>query len=455
MIQMLRTVVASITVVIALSCCVRSLRAQNASAAITGIVRDTSGNPVPGATVQVKQDETGLVRTTETSSSGVYTMQGLPIGRYSISVHKQGFTAVQLAAIDLLVAQTRNIDLTLVVEGVLTAVNVTATVSEIDTSSAAISARMVQAQINNLPLNGRNWATLLPLIPGATDPGSSDQRTVRFAGHGRDDNNITYDGVDATGISNQPQKTGIRLAIPTSTISEFKVDSTLYTVDSADGTGGQVVMASVAGTNAHHGELFEYLRNDVFDARNPFATKNPPFRLNEFGANTSGPIAHDKTFFFVAFEGSRQRLDQALQGFTPSASYRQRVLAAFPQLSPVISAYPAGNLSQPANPDIDRFVGLSPQRINETSGMLRIDHRFTLSTSAFLRVNVDEEVSDVPLNNLQDRTVVDNRPINGVVSVNKVLSPTMLSETKLGFNQVFSRTANQTDTATRSGQRVH
>lgn len=269
---------------------------------------------------------------------------------------------------------------------------------------------------------------------------------MRFAGHGRDDNNITYDGVDATGISNQPQKTGIRLAIPGSSISEFKVDSTLYSVDSADGTGGQIVIASASGTNALHGRAFEYLRNDIFDARNPFALTNPPFRLNQFGANVSGPIARDRTFFFVGFEGSRQRLDQTLTGFTPSASYRARVLSAFPQLAPVLNAYPAGNVPQPGSPDIDRFSGLSPQRVDETSGMVRIDHRFTSNLNAFLRINVDEEVSDVPLNNLQDRTVVDNRPINGVLSFSHVLSPRMLNETKFGFNQVFSRTANLTGT---------
>jgi hypothetical protein len=159
---------------------------------------------------------------------------------------------------------------------------------------------------------------LLPLIPGATDAGTSDQRTVRFAGHGRDDNNISLDGVDATGISNQPQKTGIRLAIPTSSITEFKVDSTLYTADSADGTGGQIILASHGGTNAFRGELFEFLRNDVFDARNTFAPGKQPFRLNQFGANLGGPIIRDKTFFFAAFEAYRQRLGQALIGFTPA-----------------------------------------------------------------------------------------------------------------------------------------
>jgi hypothetical protein len=323
-------------------------------------------------------------------------------------------------------------------------VEVTSSISEIDQTSAAVGGRMVQKQIEGVPINGRNWSNLLPLIPGATDAGTSDQRTVRFAGHGRDDNNITFDGVDATGISNQPQKTGIRLAIPASTIDEFKVDSTLYTSDSADGTGGQVVLASIAGTNLFRGEVFEFLRNDGFDARNPFASGKQPFRLNQFGANAGGPAIRNKTFFFVAFEAYRQRLDQALNGFTPSASYRERAMQQSPELAPLINTYPTGTASQASNPDIDRFSGLSPQRADETSGMIRLDHHFSQAISAFFRVNVDEEVSDVPLNNLKDRQVVDNRPINGVLNVSQVLSPTVLNETKAGFNQVFSRTTNET-----------
>jgi hypothetical protein len=423
-----------------------SLMAQNPSASIMGAIRDPSGRAVPNARVEITQDATGLSRVTETSSSGTYMVQALPIGVWAISFEKEGFAPARVTSVDLLVGQTRQIDLTLSLAGQATELSVTAAVSEVDQNSAVVGARMIQKQIEGLPINGRNWASLMPFVPGATDSGTSDQRTVRFVGHGRDDNNTTYDGVDATGISNQPQKTGIRLAIPTSTISEFKVDSTLYTVDSADGTGGQVVIASAGGTNVLHAEAFEFVRNDVFDARNPFAAQNPPFRLNEFGANSGGPLFGKNTFFFVAFEGSRQRLDQTLQGFTPSASYRARALASSPQLAPVLDAYPLGNVPQASNPDIDRFAGLSPQRIDETSGMIRLDHHFTPRVTAFLRVNVDEEISDVPLNNLQDRTVVDNRPINGVLSFSHILSPSMLNEIKAGFNQVFSRTNNQSQT---------
>ncbi len=424
-----------------------SAYSQTVEAAITGTIKDAQGSGIAGATISVTQREIGLTREVQSGNSGVYRVAGLPIGNFDLAVTKPGFNHVQVSQVRLFVGQARNLDFTLAVAGSTARVDVAAKVSEVDPVSASIGARLERSQISSLPINGRNWASLLPLIPGATDPGTSDQRSVRFAGHGRDDNNITFDGVDATGISNQPQKTGIRLAIPTSTVAEFKVDSALFTADSADGTGGQVVLASPSGTNSFHGEAFEYLRNDVFDARNPFASGKQPFRLNQFGANFGGPLVRDKTFFFVAFEGYRQSLDQAIVGFTPSAAYRSRLLSQSPSLASLINAFPAGNVPQANAPDVDRFVGLSPQRVSESSGMVRIDHRFTDRLSAMLRVNVDEEVSDTPLNNLRDRTVVDNRPINGVFSVSNVISPALLNETKIGFNQIFSRTNNLTPLA--------
>lgn len=420
-----------------------NLRAQTVTASITGTIVDGAQNRLPGAAISATQAETGLVRQTESGSNGMYQLGSLPLGFYSVEVRKAGFASAKVERFRLYVGQSKVIDAALAPAGTSTRVDVTATGSEIDPVSASIGIRLENRQISDLPVNGRNWASLLPLIPGATDPGTSDQRSVRFAGHGRDDNNITFDGVDATGISNQPQKTGIRLAIPTSSVAEFKVDSTAFPADSADGTGGQVMIASSGGTNAFHGQVFEYLRNDIFDARNPFATGTQPFRLNQFGASVGGPLRRNRTFFFAAFEAYRQRLDQAVVGFTASPSYRAQALTQNPALAPLLNALPSGNVSQPGISTTDRISGLSPQKTDETSGMIRIDHRLTSKVNTFLRVNVDEEISDVPLNNLRDRTVVDNRPINGVFSATQVLSPTLLNETKIGFNQVFSRTNSQ------------
>jgi hypothetical protein len=418
---------------------------QNEQADITGTVQDVQGRPIPGAAVQLQQDETKLVRATRTGSAGVYFLAGLPIGTYSAVISSPGFGEARVPGVRLSVGQTRTLDITLPLAMKAEQVSVVARLSEVDQESAAIGDRIEQRQIGSLPLNGRNWASMLPLIAGAVDPGTSDQRSVRFAGHGRDDNNFTLDGVDAGGISNQPQKTALRLAIPTSAIAEFKVDSTLFTAETGAGSGAQIVLASPAGTNQYHADLFEFLRNDALDARNPLAAGKQPFRLNQFGADFGGPIVENQTFFFAAFEGLRQRLDQALQGFVPSASYRSSLQSRIPALAPLIAAFPTAGASAQANdPATDLFTGLSPQRANETSGMVRFDHRFTANTNVFLRVNADESVTDVPLGNLRDRTVTDTRPLNGVFTLARVLSPSALNETRLGFNQVFSRTSNLT-----------
>lgn len=425
-------------------CVATTLVAQYEQAALTGTIRDPQGRTIPAARLRVEQAETGLVRTTVSTSAGVYFLNALPLGTYTVTASHDGFREIRVEGIRLAVGQTRTVDATLPLGERTEDVTVTAQFSEIDRESAAVGNRIQRAQVVQLPLNGRNWASMLPLVAGAVDPGTSDQRSVRFAGHGRDDNNITLDGVDAGGISNQPQKTQIRLAIPTASIAEFKVDSTLFPAETGVGSGAQIALASSAGTNSTHGDLFEFLRNDAVDARNPFSAGKQPFRLNQFGGNAGGPIVRNGTFFFVAFEAVRQRLDQALQGFTPSASYRQSVLAQSPSLAQLINAFPLGTVSQASDPTTDRFIGTSAQSADETSGMVRFDHRFSSNTAAFLRVNVDESVTGTPLGNLRDRTIADARPINGVFTVTHAFSPSILNEAHLGFNQVAYRSSQIT-----------
>ena len=427
------------------SLCVLPVFAQYEHGAFTGAVRDPQSLPIPAAQVEFTHEATGLVRVTLANAEGLYFVPGLPLGSYRVSVASPGFSKVVLNDVRLSVGETRTLDLTLpLAPRENEAVPVVAKLSEIDLTSAAVATRIQNEQIGGLPLNGRNWAALLPLAAGAIDPGTSDQRSVRFAGHGRDDNNFTLDGVDAGGISNQPQKSQIRLAIPTSSIAEFKVDATLFPAATGVGSGAQVVLASLGGTNLFHGSVFEFLRNDVLDARNPFALQKQPFRLNQFGGDFSGPLVHNRTFFFASFEALRQRLDQALQGFTPSASYRAALLAQSPALASLLNSFPAGTLGQATDPTTDLFIGLSPQRADETAGTIRVDHRLSDSTAAFFRINVDESVTDNPLGNLRDRTVADARPINAVLAVNQTVSPSLLHEVRLGFNQVDYRSLQST-----------
>src|SRR5262249_43881715 len=149
--------------------------AQYEQAAVTGTVRDPQGHVIPAARIRVEQVETGLNRDTISTSAGVFFLNGLPIGTYTIVVSHTGFREVRADAIRLAVGQTRTLDVTLPVGELTESVSVTARMSEIDQESAAIGNRIQSAQVAQLPLNGRNWASMLPLVAGAVDPGTSDQ----------------------------------------------------------------------------------------------------------------------------------------------------------------------------------------------------------------------------------------------------------------------------------------
>ena len=197
--------------------------------------------------------------------------------------------------------------------------------------------------MEDIPLNGRDWSLLMTLAPGAVNLGAGGQRDLRFVGRGIDDSNYTYDGVDATGVQEQSQKVGVRLAISLESIAEFRVSSSVYTADQGGSAGAIVSIVSKTGTNAFHGSAFDFLRNNVFDARSPFDTNIPPFRLNQFGASVGGPIKKDRTFFFADYEGLRQRLDTTVIGFVPNAAFRASVTN--PVLTPFLAQWPAWDRS--------------------------------------------------------------------------------------------------------------
>ncbi len=302
-------------------------------------------------------------------------------------------------------------------------------------------------RLKNFPLNGQNWATLTALVPTAIDtaggPGAGNQRSIRYAGRGRDDNNYTYDGIDATYIINQSQLYYVRAAIPLDTIEEIRIDPMLATAQTGATGGGQVGAASPSGTNRFHGDAYDFLRNNAFDATDPIDSLNPnhqpPFHLNQFGGSLGGPIVRDKAFFFVAYEGYRQDLGQTLIGYVPSAAFRSQVLAKSPELAPVINAYPTGQIPT-SNPDVSQFVGEGNQVGQENSGMFRLDYRFSDATNLFWRANIDEADYFLPYSPssgqyLNEQEELTSYPVNSVIALTHVFSPTLLNDFKFGFNR--------------------
>ncbi|MCI0364598.1 MAG: hypothetical protein L0219_11975, partial [Phycisphaerales bacterium] len=273
----------------------------------------------------------------------------------------------------------------------------------------------------------------MALAPGAVNVGEGNQNAIRFFGRPRDDNNWTFDGVDATGIKDPRQEGNLRLVISTDSIAEFRVNSLPFTAESGVGGGAQINLVSRTGSNDFHGSAYEFLRNSALDARRPFdAAEPPPFRLNQFGGNFGGPIVKNRTFFFANYEGLLQRLSiTRADGLVPSASFRQ----ATPQaLRNVINSYPAGNAAGP-NANVDRLIATTPERRNEHSGMARIDQRINDRHSLFFRFAMTDGLISEIRNGLLETRDTFLRPTNVTAQWQQVWSARLVNEAKLGFNR--------------------
>ena len=428
-------------------CLVSWSPAQVDRAALEGTVTDPSERALPQAHVTAVQNLTGLRRETTSSSRGTYDIPELPVGVYTVTFDHAGFKALTFVNVVQVVGRTRTLNASLQVSGGQERVEVSASSEQMDKTSDALGARIEPAQAKELPLNGRNWATLTALAPGAVDTGGSSQRAVRFAGRGRDDDNFTYDGIDATNIVNQPQQAYVRLAIPLDTIQEFRADSMLATAESGATGGPQLAVTSPSGTNQLHGDAFEFLRNNAFDASEPVPlnTALQPFHLNQYGGSLGGPIVREKTFFFLAYEGYRQSWGFPLLGFVPSDGFRAQVAADSPVLVPILNAYPEGQRLT-SNPDVAQFASEGRQVVNENSAMIRLDHVFSEKTTAYVRFNIDRSVNTQPLassgNYLADRQQLTSTPVNGGIELLHIFSSSLVNEAKFGFNR---GTADTTD----------
>jgi hypothetical protein len=410
------------------------LAAQTDRATLTGTITDPRGGAIPGATVSVKATATQAEHTATTNAAGAYTVGFLPVGEYTGSITAEGFETLRIEPFVLEVGRTQTLNETMAVGHVKSEVTVQAATPGLDQSSAEIGSVIERGQIQDIPLNGRNWASLMSLTAGAIDSANGVESGVRFAGLSQEDNNYHFDGVDATGINHAFQQTALRLQISTEAIQEFRVNGTTYTADMGYTPGGQVEIVSRSGSNAFHGAAFEFLRNNIFDARPFNALSLPPFRLNNYGASFGGPVLKNKLFFFVNYEGLRQILGQPLTGLVPTDAYRTQVTQKTPALSPLVNAFPKGTL--PSNdPNARFYYSFGRQVIDEDSGMFRVDYLMNDSTTAFIRFSTDHSTQTSPGDNLGSRSYANQNMPNAVIDLQHNFSPTILNDAKGGFNR--------------------
>jgi len=445
--------------------------AQVDRANLEGTVTDQTGSAVAGAMVKIEAVETGITQQRTTNSNGYYRFPGIALGEYTVFATFKGFKTKAVEGVILQVGQTRTLDISLELGDMTEKVEVKVELTPEERSSAEASAVISKDEIENLPLNGRNWANLTRLAPWAQDDGGGDQRTIRFAGRGRDDNNFSYDGVDATGIQEQAQKAEVRLQISPDAIEEYRVSSALYDAEYGSQAGGQIDVVTKSGTNDFHGSLYGYFRNSEFDARNfnDFGINGnpalPPFRMGQYGMTFGGPIVKTKAFFFMNYEGLRQYQEVSAVAAVPDPTVQAAALSG-PQganLCPIIQSYPwrqsavstlqgfgcspkfvypdtafVYNCPDPTNclgTGFDNFTHQEKSIIHEDTWLARFDYRFSEATTFYARAQRDVAFARSPNGNLFDQNDTNNHPANYILALQHFFGPNLLNELKFGVNR--------------------
>jgi hypothetical protein len=354
------------------------------TAKVLGTVTDPSGAAVVGAKVTVKNAARGIERTAQTNDTGTYEVDALPPGTYEVQVQMNGFST--LLAKDVVVEVNNNViqNFGLKVASTSDVVTVEATAPLIEATTMTVGATINQRTVQELPLNGRHFVDLALLIPGSVTAPQNGFLTAPLRGQGAFAVNTAGMREDAVnwmvnGINlNDMAQNQVTFQPTINTVSEFKVDNSTYSAEYGRNAGAIVTIASRSGTNQFHGELYDYIRNNDFDARNAFnPTTQPqsPFKRNQFGGDFGGPIFKDKTFFFATYEGERHRqgLNTSSLVFTPD---QLNQIAASPNATvrSLAALVPAANGTINGSP---AFFGSATAPVNIDQGTIDIQHNFS------------------------------------------------------------------------------
>jgi len=392
----LRLCAALIGILILVSAGAGSLFAQGATASISGTVLDSSGAAIPAAALEIRSTGTGEKRNANSDSQGRFLFPDLAIGDYELQASKMGFQTVIRKGITLDVGRAPVIDFQLPVGRAEQTVNVEAAVSQVETTTSAMSSLVDTTQMREMPLNGRNFEQLVLLAPGVVAYTAGPvtaligrNATFSVAGSRPEGAAILLDGEN---LQNWWQRgsgagvTGTSLGIEA--IAEFQTLTNTYGAEFG-GNGGVINAATKSGSNTVHGSVYDFLRNSKLDARNFFESfvqpgeteaHVAPFRKNQFGGSIGGPIKKDKLFFFGNYEGIRQLLGQTFKYFVPSASVRSQATAT---MAPVVALYPLPTV------DLGNGTGYLFQSNNQTAQedyfLGRIDYTISDRDSVFVR----------------------------------------------------------------------
>ncbi len=461
---------------------------------ITGEVKDPSGASAPNAVVTATNAATNVARTTSTNTSGIYSFPGLIPGVYQVKVVVTGFETMVKTNIELQVQQTARIDFTLSVGQATQTIEVAANGALLTTESATFGTVIEERRIVELPLNGRNFFSLVALSPGVTfgftpaaqaagrQGGSRSTLTMSLSGARATWNNYTLDG-----ISNTDVNFNLYVVLPSvDAIQEFKVQSGIYPAEFGR-AAGQINVSTKPGTNAYHGTLFEFLRNDAFDARNyDFLNTRPgkaPYRQNQFGYTLGGPVripklfdGRNRLFFMSNYEGFKSRTTRVASATTFTPAMRNGDFSAVPNAlndaqtrigtSPNVASMPhpgnqipasrfdkgsllllsrfnpLPNVAQPAGLPNNNYQYSAKTPIDKKQVTERIDFNESANSQWFGRYSWTDENTLTPGLTVDGSTLY-TRASQWAFSNTRVISASKVNEARFGYNSLFNNNGQQ------------
>jgi hypothetical protein len=431
------------------------------NATIVGTVSDSSGAVVPNARVGLANEATGVAQETSTDASGRFDFVSLPVGNYRVSASAQGFKRAEVRGINLTAEQTLQLNMALTLGEVTETVTVSEAYSALETTTATVRSVVRRELIEDLPLNGRNALQLQTLLPGAIRHAGartsfSQEDGVSVNGSRGNDNNTLIDGGH-----NNDVYTGVPTTMPNpDALQEFSVLSNSFSAEYGRGSGSIVSAVTKSGTNELHGTVYEFLRNDVLDARSFFGhaglVNKPRLRRNQFGASLGGPLVRDRTFWFSSWESLRESRATTQTGLVvPTVLERAGDFSAtarkpfdplnrqpFPnnQIPVTRQSQPARKMSDILIPSpnfgANQFVYNSPATERRDQMLARGDHNFTgndrLNVSYFF-ANLDQTQNfNVPLANGQG-SWTNNRLL---ANYTKVVTPALVNVFTYTYNHL-------------------
>lgn len=419
------------------------------TASLEGQINDQHGATIPAVELTVRNRDIGLIRAAATDDEGRYQIAALPVGFYRIEVRASGFQTQIVQSLKIEVGRRITQNFQLQPGDITKTVTVTTEHDLIERSSMTVGQVVDQKMVQELPLNGRYFLDLGLLAAGSVTPAQGAFSSAPIRGLGsfaittagnREEtvnylvNGITLNNLTFSSISFQPSL---------ETVQEFKIDNSGLSAQYGQSSGAVVNIATRSGTNEFHGEAFEFLRNNAFDARNFFTftlSQPPPFRRNQFGGQLGGPIVKNKAFFFFSYEGLRQRQQVDLNSLVLSDS--QRTAATDPVILKLIPLIPRANLTDSSG--AARFVGSASARVDgdQWSG----DTTYNASPNSRLHAyyNVYRTANTEPNRNGNTIPGFGNfsRQLRQIFTLNEthIFGPTLVNEIRFGFNRFSSVT---------------